>query len=269
MADKVYPKHIYEPIRSEIAISYIQHEFRKLFRKIPGEYWTKIDKDISDWIKSPELTTPRDFWNGVHGIAMGFKLKIGLIQLITAENIVWKKEKTPLDKFMFGTTNLETNEMGTKRPTANEMKQFFSLKENQKIKQKYMKLNQKLSAGTAPRDQHPIIAVETSRENKIGFSVHDGTRRLTKAILEDKKTLPAYVGKYNTSKRVPRNYWLPTSFLMDLVWEGERTGDYKTISLLLRKLIKLSDSGKYELKERVLIGENEFRKKLRKSLGFK
>ncbi|MEM2145785.1 MAG: hypothetical protein QW279_10515, partial [Candidatus Jordarchaeaceae archaeon] len=95
MDKKIYPKHIYEPIRIEIATSYIKHEFRKLLWRIPEKYFEKIDKDIKSWMNSPELATPRDFWNGFHGIAMGFKLKIGLIYLVTAENIKWSKRQFP------------------------------------------------------------------------------------------------------------------------------------------------------------------------------
>lgn len=40
--DKIYPENLYEPIREEIAISYIQHEFRKLLRRTPEKNIGKL-----------------------------------------------------------------------------------------------------------------------------------------------------------------------------------------------------------------------------------
>ena len=40
---KAYPTHIYEPIRAEIAKSYIKHEFRKLLWRVPEKYFAEID----------------------------------------------------------------------------------------------------------------------------------------------------------------------------------------------------------------------------------
>lgn len=97
---QVYPKHIYEPIRIKISTNYLKQELRKFLPNIRGTLWQKIDADIDKWFNdSPNLADVRDFWNGFHGIAMGFKLKPGLIQVITAENIEWHFEKAlPLDQ---------------------------------------------------------------------------------------------------------------------------------------------------------------------------
>ena len=38
----------------------------------------------------------KGFWNGVHGIMMGFKLYSHLLNFITGENVRWTKEEIEL-----------------------------------------------------------------------------------------------------------------------------------------------------------------------------
>jgi len=47
---RLYPQHIYEPVRAEIAISYLKHEFRKLLPGVQDKGWEIIDKNISGWM---------------------------------------------------------------------------------------------------------------------------------------------------------------------------------------------------------------------------
>ena len=272
VTSKTYPKHIHEPIRSEIAKSYVQHEFRKLLWRIPKEYFKKIDKDISDWLISPELAIPRDFWNGFHGIAMGFKLKIGLIYLITAENIKWKKVDYPVEKLWFGVEQRETKLIRDGKLSAKEVKNYYSKRENISHKMKFLKLNDKLSKETSPRDRHPIIAIQGTVDKELVYSVHDGNRRLAKAILENKKNILAYLGTYETKEKEPRNYWIPTSVLMDNLFFAKTAYDQKSEELFnnymetLKDMLKKSESSVYEMKERALTKKQPFRNDVLKTL---
>ena len=93
MEREVYPKHLYEQIRREIGVDCIRHELRKYLPSIKGEVWRRIDQDIEGWFdEAPFLYPVRDFWNGVHGIMMGFKLYSHLLNFITGENVTAKKE---------------------------------------------------------------------------------------------------------------------------------------------------------------------------------
>ncbi len=272
VTSKTYPKHIYEPIRSEIAKSYVQHEFRKLLWRIPKEYFKKIDKDISDWPISPELAIPRDFWNGFHGIAMGFKLKIGLIYLITAENIKWEKVDYPVEKLWFGVEQRETRLVRDGKLSAKEVKNYYSKRENISHKMKFLKLNDKLSKETSPRDHHPIIATQGTVDKELVYSVQDGNRRLAKAILEDKKNILTYLGTYETKRKEPRNYWIPTSVLMDNLFFAKTAYDQENEKLfnnymeILKDMLKKSESSVYEMKERALTKKQPFRNDVLKTL---
>jgi len=273
VSTQVYPKHLYEPIREEIVVSYIKHEFRKLLWRVPEKYFNAIDKDISDWMNSPEFANPRDFWNLFHGISMGFKLKIGLIYLVTAKNIKWSKSKFAVLDLQFGVEQRETKKIRDGKLAATEVAEFYTKKGNQALKAEFLKLNQKLSNETPPRDQHPIIAIQTKEGEQLVYSVHDGNRRLAKAILEGKNIIPAYIGKYSTKDKLPKNYWIPTSILMDNLFFAKRAYDQKDKGLfdfyvkILKDMLSKSESAVYEMKERALASQQPFRNDVLKALG--
>jgi hypothetical protein len=262
----IYPKHISEPIRIKIATSYIKQDLRKRLPNTRGKaIWEAIDNDIGKWFKT---LGPRDFWNGFWGISMGFKLKLSLTQILTAENIVWKLENAlPIDNGLisgggYGYISKKLN----KKLTAREISDFF--KKNPKLANKWRGKFAKHRKASEPRDHFPIITLNTvGKDGETNYSMYDGNRRVVLALLEGKETIATYIGSYTTRKLKPTNYWLPTPFLMELVEEGEIISNYNNTLGLLTKLIELSESGKHELKERVLIGNNEFRAKLKKDLG--
>jgi len=268
---RVYPDHIYDPTRVEIATTYLKREFRKMFSRLRGEeIWQSIDSSIDNWFPKDSEVGVRDFWNGLHGIAMGFKLKIGFLQIITAENIIWEfNEHLPLDSLLASGGNLKyiSEELSEKRPRASRLKDFFL--KNKQLADKWREEFTEHGFSSETRDQYPIICAQEEDNNEKIYSVYDGNRRMVLAILEGKKNIPAYIGRYSTGEFSPENFWIPTSFLMELVEEGELAvgeNGYQQTLEILRNLIKLSTSGKYELLNRVLIGHNEFRKKLKEDL---
>lgn len=267
----IYPKHLYEPVRIKIATNYLKQELRKFLPSLRGSIWKKIDSDIEDWPgKNPNLLPGlRDFWNGFHGIAMGFKLKNKFIQFITAENVAWRLEKDyPLgDNIASGGGYPYISDKLSGNINANQIREFFNQKENKKLGSVWRKKFTEYGKSSEKRENFPIVAIERESEGKKVASVHDGNRRLILAILQGRKTIPAYIGKFTDKGSTPKNFWLPSSFLMELVTEGELVNDYEGTLLMLKKLIRLSKSGEYELKERVLVGQNEFRTRLRKALG--
>lgn len=254
-----YPKHLEEKIRQEVAREYIKHEIKKLFIGLPKDYFSKIDKEIEGWAYSNELSWPRDFWNGFHGIAMGFKLKIGLIYLVTAENIVWRKKILNADELYFGVSNSATDTVGNEERSAKAMKEFFENNSKQrKIELAKTKIYRK---GGENREEDPIIVVE--RDDRL--SIYDGNGRFTKKILEGKYQIDAFVGSYKSQEKFPKNYWLPTSLLMDnlyYLYEAIKNKDEILIDAyikILKDMISHSESGKYEFWERALTSKNELR----------
>lgn len=270
--DKVYPNHIYEKIRQQAAINYIKHEFRKLLWRVPESHWDAIDRDISDWINSPELATPRDFWNGFHGICMGFKLKIGLIYFITAKNVTWSKKNIPVSKLWFGVEFNQTKIIEEGKLSAEKVSQFYSDPQNKKLKEDWLKLVLEKSSGTTPRDEHSIIAIQKEQDKQMIFSVYDGNRRLVKAVLEGKESLDAYVGEF-TEGITPKDYWIPTTILMENLYFAKlayERGDkelFRNYMEVLKDMLNQSESAKYELKNRALTDQQPFRDVVLQSLG--
>lgn len=225
-------------------------------------------------MSSPEFAAPRDFWNLFHGISMGFKLKIGLIYLVTAKNINWTKEEYPVQKLWFGVEQRETKKIRDGKLSAKEVLEYYSRNENQNLKKEFLNLNKKLSTETPPRDHHPIIATEKEEGGQLVKSVYDGNRKLAKSILEGKEKILAYIGRYTTAEKFPINYWIPTSILMDNLFFAKRAYDQKNKRLfnhymrILRDMLDKSESAVYELKERALTSKQPFRNEVLKALDF-
>jgi hypothetical protein len=219
-----YPRHLSEKIREEAAEEYLRHELKKIFPSIK-------DEEVRNLMNAKELCNPRDFWNGIHGVGMGFKLHIGFIYLITAENIVWTKETIRIGKLSFGVDR----EMIDKTP---------------QVINKW--------------DGDAIFVVEKDQ----GLAVYEGNNRLEKYISNGIERINAYVGRYTTKIKRPVNYWLPTSVLMDVLYYVYRAIDNKEEKMfesyinVLRDMLSFSESGKYEFLERALTSKTEYREKI-------
>lgn len=270
-----YPQHLFEPIRIHIAKDYLKQDYRKTMPGVKGQkIWQKIDKDIDSWFES---TSPvggvRDFWNRFDGVAMGGKLKVGLLQILTAENVYWELvEKLPLDEHIAsgGGLGYIDRALDKRRLRASELSDFMTKPEHVVIAKHWQQTFAQEAGTSESRDQFPIIVMEEVENEESILSVYDGNRRFAQAVLNGKKTILAYVGRYlSASEKVPQNYWLPTSFLMVLVKETELLGTDDAYSLtlgLLKGYQSVSESGRYELLERILIGNSPVRQRLKMGL---
>ena len=277
-AKKVYPKHIYEPIRAEVAASYLKQQMRKLLPSIRGsELWERIDSDIDDWSSvNPDVGSMRNFWNGFHGIAMGFKLKHTLLQVLTAENVKWRYENNlPLNEVLTtgGPLIYISEELSDKKLRASKLREFFSRNENKHLTEKWKAEFTKQAMFSETREDLPIIAEELQYEGNKIYSTHDGNRRLVLASILSKNSLSAYLGEYTTEEKAPKNYWIPTSILMDILYYAKRAYKNKNESLfksfvgILNDMLSNSESAAYELKERALTSKQPFRDDVLRALS--
>jgi len=238
---------------------------------VPQRYWKVIDKDISNWDRSPELATPRDFWNGFHGICMGFKLKIGLIYFVTAENVFWERKKVVLNDLWFGVDLQQTRVVEEGVLPASRVIEFYNHPQNEKIRRELLAFTIKLSSKTSPRDKHPIIVVQKEKDGGLIFSTYDGNRRLAKAILEGNERIDAYIGSFTYGTK-PKNFWIPTTVLMEnlyfarLAYERSDKKVFRKYMGILKDMINQSESAKYELENRALTSKQPFRDEVLKSL---
>lgn len=263
MEREVYPKHLYEQIRREIGVDYVRHELRKYLPSIKGEVWRRIDQDIEGWFdEAPFLYPVRDFWNGVHGIMMGFKLYSHLLNFITGENVRWTKEEIELELLNFGTVNSLVKEMV---PEGNEVRLAMSgYLKNERLRKSHLEEMQKWYEITEERSTNPIIVTQKRIEGKDKLVVYDGNGRTTLAVLKGRGKILAYVGRFVDERRQPENYWLPTSLLMEIVHfvkKAKEMGDdnlYDSYVRVLRDMLDRSESGRYEMLNRVVSKGSKF-----------
>lgn len=254
-----YPKHLEEKIRIELAISYLKHEFRKIFPSVSSS-------DIDNIIFCKELSIPRDFWNGVHGIGMGFKLHIGFIYLVTAENIAWSKELIEVDSLSFG-VDREMTKLANDRSVKSVKKYFAQCPE---ILEKYKSEFGEKWVDDVVRESDPIIV----NEKNGGLAVYEGNGRLEKLVLDQKAQVQAYVGRYTTTIIRPINYWLPTSLIMDILLFIYQAIDNQEDQLfthqiaVLKDMLKDSESGRIEFLERALTTNEKYRKPILSALNY-
>jgi hypothetical protein len=253
-----YPKHLEEKIREEVALSYLKHELRKIFPSIDN-------REILGLMNSKELCNPRDFWNGLHGVSMGFKLK-NILYLVTAENIVWKREKVKCNEIYFGVELDSTKKIKPGKISGEEYFDFYLNDENRRTQE--LKNVLKIRGNNAEREKDPIIIIKKEEL----MSVHDGNGRLARHILEKESEIEAFVGTMKGKE--PVNYWLPTSFLVEFLFYVYQVIDSNNEELfikqiaVLKNMLSRSKSGMYEFKERALTKKEPYRSKILGELGY-
>lgn len=252
-----YPKHIKEPIRIKIAAEQFQHEFRKLFPSIKQKDWRKIDKDIYNWFdgEASELMPVHDFWNAFEGVLRGFKLK-SLLFWITAENICWVEKKVKVRDTIL-TWAPQLSFMGGSPYRASEIIATLKNPKNKKIKEKLRSDSDKRVKSFVPRDFHKVILINNKGEGLVteftehksfgGYEILEGNRRVLRVIIYDKEYIDAYVGEFKGKEKRPKNYWVPTGFLRNLVFlanvflaKGNKKA-FNNIKAIYKEILKESE----------------------------
>lgn len=276
MSSQHYPKHLYESVRIKVANTYFKREFRKYFHSLRDERaWEVIDKDIDNWFSDTEFSGvngPRDFWDGFFGFATGFKLKNGLLEILTAENITWTEEMIPLDDTITTGGNMLyiDPKLSEPRLSAQVLRDFFSQEENTSLANKWLAEFHKHEELSAKRDHFPITVEEQEYNGKTILATHDGNRRLVKSVLDGKAEVLAYVGRYTSSPQDPQNYWISTSFLIQMIMMAKKLQTEESFQAtlhLLKEYAKQSEAGEIELHDRALWGSSEIVKRLKLELG--
>lgn len=272
-----YPAHLYDSTRITVANTYFKRELRKYLHSLKDEAsWKIIDTDIDNWFSDTEFSSvngPRDFWDGFFGFATGFKLKNGLIEIITAENITWTEEKLPLDNVVTTGGNMLyiDKRLAQSRLSAEYLRDFFNQEDNHDLAEKWKAEFTRYENMSAKRDHFPIIVEEQVLEDRTILATHDGNRRLIKAVLNGDTHISAYVARYSSKPQNPQNYWISTSFLVQMVFMAKKINteeSFQATLLLLKEYAQRSEAGAIELRERTLYGQGEIMNRFRKELGF-
>lgn len=250
--------HFYEPLRIKIAVQYVQEEMRKFFPELREEIlWNAMDKQIENWHENLGI---RNFWNAVHGISMGFRLK-SLVPWITSLNIKWEEKEMLLKDLWFGGQFGPIKEMKCSQSAADVRDKIFQ-EENKEILENSRKILKEKKEETAQRDYFPVFAVK----KKEKLVVIDGNRRLLQAIIDKKETILAVIGRLVAEPPL-FEHWVPTSSLVDLVFWHKRqiesgNDTTETTAKMIAELIKNSSAGRKEFNERAVHRDDEIHIKL-------
>lgn len=261
--DQKFPPHFYEPLRRKIAVQFAQKEMRKLLPELRDKFiWQSIDNQIEEWQEKLGMIA---FWNGIHGISMGFSSK-SLVPLITSLNIKWVEKDLPVEELWFGgkfftVSHLENAE------SAVAVKEQLSQPKNKYLLEKTRKAMEEKAAETIPRDDYPIFAVR-KEENKL--RVIDGNRRLLQAIANGKNTIKAYVGE-PIAKPPIYEHWIPTQILVELVfWHKQQTlaglDTTEATAKVIAELIRDTSAGRFEFAEHGVHRDDKIHMKLFKAV---
>lgn len=252
--------HLLDTIRLEVARSYLKQELGKLFAgNERAVFREEIDAAIDDM--GPKSMGIRDFWNTVWGIAMGYKLKITLLDAITAQNIDWDLvESMSLDRLKTG-GGLEYIDKSLKGPQSYpELADFF--KNHPVLADEWKKKFKKHSPRPSDDLDLPIIVVEKDGH----YSIHDGNRRFILACMSSISELRAYAGSYSTEKKVPQNFWISTPLMMEIDSYLKRAENdmFDSYVKVIGDILSHSKTGKEEFLERVAASDSRLHKKVRR-----
>ncbi|MBI5742644.1 MAG: hypothetical protein HZA25_02295 [Candidatus Niyogibacteria bacterium] len=258
--NKIFPPHLDDLLRRQIAVRYIQHEWRKLFPQLrDGDVWRSIDRQIAEW---PEMLSMRNFWNAVHGITTGFRL-VSIVPWLTSLNVKWEEKDVPLDQIYFRGKFGPIASLEVEEPeSAAAVKAAIFLSENAELLKTTRQFFEFHKDDTAPRDDDPIFAVK--KDGRL--RVIDGNGRTLKAIAEGKDFINAAIGE-PISEPIFYEHWVSTSLLVDLVFWNKhysRAGrdTTETTANMIAELIQDSSAGRIEFTERAVHHDDEIHMRL-------
>jgi len=218
MSELIYPKHIYDEKRYQLAIDILEKELSKLLPTASNIAWSQIKQDVEGWANSPldyhlEDRSYMDFWDIFAAVLESIKLKPSFTKLLTAENYRYERKMVTIDDVHMSSALHQL----TRIPSINlrndisfaEIRQALNDKPELLPEQKSINDEHSLDP---EQDKYPVIIAMKSN----GYmQVMDGNRRTLRALLYDKEAIDAWVIEGVDS--APTNYWVPVNDLMQLV----------------------------------------------------
>lgn len=255
-----YPAHITDPIRLTVAKTLLVTELEKLMTMAESHLKSTtlrrlLETNVGQWtLDTPEFPI-RDFWNGWHGIMMGFRLVPSLAWL-TSLDVEWSyQESYPVNEMEFGTILPQLRPMNRK-PTAVEARDWLGAPAQ---REHLAAIRREIEIRTvAVGINKPIPPVILQQREGLA-ALADGNNRLLRTLVLGETTMPAYLGRAvtePTDRPFLTEAWIPTSVLMELIFQyrlhEHSSGSKEAIARTLALLVRYSTAGRYELVERAV-----------------
>jgi len=215
-----YPNHIYDKKRLDIATQFMQKRFRKMFPSLDSETFSIVDADIAAW---PEKYLKKDdniekFWDTVYAIKLHTAHK-WWVNCLTAENVDWSLQEVSLDDVLIMWPRLGEPSLGSLLGEAPfTKKQIEKTLEDRDVRKSLEENSDYYASNTLPRDHYPVVGILDGGKIKL----EDGNRRALRKILQGEETILVYVGVFTDNTTVPKNYWVSTGWLRQLVLIADR-----------------------------------------------
>ena len=233
-----YPEHLKEAQRLEMMLDIMKHEVKKQPGLSSDEYMRR-EEEIDGWLTEPEKYQMggglRDVMNKIWADFKGFKLKFGIIEILTASNTSISEEVLPLDSLSFMdyfTTKVlsvaddNASISGTSGSmTVAEVRNYFEQHPDQFNNTKEQSTSH-FEIDSVARENDKIIVYKTKDEDgQERLVVLDGNgrvvRKITQAPQDTEQTIQAYVITKMNDEPL-QDYWIPTSRFADKLEEGSR-----------------------------------------------
>ena len=250
--------HLSDPLRRTIAAQFAKQEFRKLLPNLrDASVWQSTDKQIDAWYDALSL---RNFWNGIHGLTMGFRLK-SVVPWITSLHMQWDTRTVPVEELWFS-EKFGPIQKFTASCHALDVQHALSKPENAPLANELQKTLDEQSRRTTPRDDFSIFVIRKHEK----LRVIDGNRRLLDAIVREKNEIFAAVGE-PVQEPALFEHWVPTSLLVDLVFWHKHHKEIgrdttESTAATIAELIRDSSAGRIEFRERAVHPNDDIHRRL-------
>lgn len=214
---KIYPAHIYDELRRKIAIELVGKEIAKILDAENDAELAKHRRAVHDLYEGRQgVYAPiHDFWSLVE-MTLHVKKK-ELPELITAQNVTWKKEEIPIEQLhITWMPFLEQRQdvFGPKPWNIADLQRIFFQKpelfEEAQIEQRETVGEQQHNFD---QSDEPIALVFRHGQMEL----IDGNGRLYRALLGGSDTISCYVGRMKGA--MPINYWISSGSLKQFCME--------------------------------------------------
>ncbi|MEJ0021451.1 MAG: hypothetical protein WDN47_02580 [Candidatus Doudnabacteria bacterium] len=250
-----YPEHLKEGVRLKMMLDIMKHEAKKQPGLSEDEY-AKRAEEIDGWLTDPEKYqmsgSLRDILNKIWADFRGFKLKFGIVEILTASNVDVKEETLPLDSLVYMdyfTTKVlkiagEDGGIGgtTGSISAAGARKYFK-EHPDKFEEIRERTNSNFSTESVPREYDKILVYRNKDESgQERLIVLDGngrlTRKITQAPDDEQQNIRAWVVTKTDDKPL-HGYWIPTSRFADKLEEASRAESEQERSIVKKQIFDL------------------------------
>lgn len=247
---RIYPEHIYDPVRIQIATELVEKELAKL---MPTSDAVDISKDIKAWWAQPKefkMGEVVDFWDAVDAVVGGIKLK-SIAMMITAANYSWSAAKIDVKNLVLLSKLEQLNRLPGLDDAPIKLTDIERLLERNPAERAEQRRIIDNYSQIAEQDDYRIIG-GLSKDGSV--RVQDGNRRALRALLHGQPQLDAWI--YEDHGQQPRDYWVPVSLMLRLVkmyrHNKENAQLVAGLKTVLAQIFEESSVGKIAYQQRVV-----------------